>query len=174
MSEREILGEGDWLRLCRKGPWEFVQRHGARGVVAIYAVTDDDELVLVEQHRASLGGSVVEIPAGLVGDEPGTENESLEATARRELLEETGFEAGWLERVAEGPTAAGLTDEVIALFVARDLRRVAPGGGTDSEAITVRLVPRSELRGWLEERRARGLQVDIKIYGSAFFLGDGS
>jgi NAD+ synthase (glutamine-hydrolysing) len=49
-----------------------------------------------------VGQRVIEMPAGLVGDEPGQEEESFESAARRELLEETGYEAASLEPLFAG------------------------------------------------------------------------
>jgi len=45
-----------------------------------------------------------------------------------------------LHFLAEGPSSAGLTDEVYAMFLARDVRRVGPGGGDAAEEIQVHLV----------------------------------
>ena len=94
----ETLGEGRFLRLVRRNGWEFVQRIGVDGVVAIVAVTGDRELVVVEQKRPAVGRTVLDLPAGLAGDVDG--EDSLEAAARRELEEETGFVAAGWERLA--------------------------------------------------------------------------
>lgn len=166
----DILCQGQFLRLCRRGRWEFVQRHGASGVVGIFALTDRDELVLIEQLRPALGRRVIEIPAGLVGDEEQFRGEALETAARRELYEETGYEAATFERVFDGPSSAGLTDEIITFFIARGLTKVGPGGGDDSEDITVCEVPRAELRRFCEDKIAAGALIDPKVYAAAFLL----
>src|SRR5215217_1288754 len=87
------IAEGKRVRLVRRGDWEFVTRKKSSGIVAIVAVTDDYKLVLVEQYRPPVAKSVIELPAGLAGDEAGHEQEDLLTAARRELLEETGYEA---------------------------------------------------------------------------------
>src|SRR5262245_16597959 len=115
-SDLQILSEGKYIRLVRRGTWDFVQRRGISGVVAIVAVTDAGELVLVEQFRPPVNKRVIEVPAGLAGDIAGQEHEALTEAARRELLEETGYEARSMRYLAEGVASAGLTDETITLF----------------------------------------------------------
>jgi ADP-ribose pyrophosphatase len=131
-------------------------------------VTPDRELVLVEQHRPAIDRSVVELPAGLVGDIPGREGESLATAAHRELIEETGFEAREMVELFAGPVSVGVSNEIITFFEARDLRRVGAGGGDDSEDITVQLVPLDHLDSFLAGRRAAGLAVDPKIYAGVY------
>lgn len=168
-EEASTLAQGRFLKLVRRGTWEYVERHNASGAAAIVAVTDDGKLLLVEQPRPALGKPVIELPAGLVGDEEGMEEEELEAAAGRELVEETGYEASKLEKVAEGPTSPGLTSECIALVVATGLRRVGAGGGTASEEITVFEVPLAEVEAFLRERADRGRAIDVKVYAGLYF-----
>lgn len=163
------LAQGRFLRLVRRGTWEYAERINARGAAAIVAVTDEGRLVLVEQPRPALGRPVIELPAGLVGDEEGMEEEAMEVAAGRELVEETGFEAARVELVAEGPTSPGLTSECIALFVATGLKRVGSGGGTESEDITVYEVPLAEVEAFLREQSDRGRAIDLKVYAGLHF-----
>jgi ADP-ribose pyrophosphatase len=166
----EVVAETKYVRLmCRSG-WYYVARKNTTGIVVIVAVTPDNELVLVEQYRAPLDRPVIELPAGLVGDEPGGEAESLATAARRELLEETGFVAEDLECVAEGPPSPGITDELITFVSAKDVRRVEKGGGVGSEQIDVHVVPMADLHQWLDDQRAGGKAVDIKIYAGLYAL----
>lgn len=165
----DILAQGRFLRLVREDGWEYVERSNATGVVVIVAATDNGELILVEQPRKPVGRVVVELPAGLVGDEGGPE--SLAEAAGRELVEETGFEAAHLEMLFEGPTSAGLTNETVTVFRATGLRQVHAGGGVEGEQITVRLVPIPMVRDWLKQRAADGLLIDPKIFAALYFLG---
>ncbi len=87
------LHQGKHLRMRRRGSWEFAERCTASGVVTIVPVTVDDQLLFTEQFRSPVGKPVIEFPAGLAGDIRGAEQESLMGAARRELLEETGYEA---------------------------------------------------------------------------------
>ena len=158
-----VVGRGAHLELLDRGGWEFVRRLRGRGVVVMVAVTDERELVLVEQHRPPFGAPVIELPAGLVGDDAGAETESEEDAARRELIEETGYEAARLQRLAVGATSPGLCDEQVVLFLATGLTRVDDGGGVASEEISVHRVPVDEVEHWLATQEARGAVSDIKV-----------
>ena len=166
MQPTETLFESRWLALYRTGKWEFVRRPQADHAVGILAVTPAHEVVLVEQFRPPMGRPVIEIPAGLVGDEEAHRGESLAATARRELLEETGFHAAEMTLLLSSPTSAGMTSELTHLFHATGLERRHHGGGVGGEDIRVHLVPLPELRPWLASREAEGALVDFKIHAA--------
>lgn len=158
------LGCGRFLELLDRGSWEFVTRLRGHEVVGIVAWTDDDRLILVEQDRPAVGGRTIELPAGLVGDEAHlVGNDTVEAAAARELLEETGYEASEWSPLARGASSSGLTDEMVSIVVARGLRRVGEGGGVGNERITVHLVPRAEVPAFLDRRQREGLVIDIKV-----------
>lgn len=168
-----VLAEGRFARLVAKDGWEWVERVNASGAVVIVATTHDNQLVLVEQYRIPLARRVIELPAGLVGDRANDPLEALAGAARRELLEETGYQANQLEYLAEGPSSAGLASEVYALFLARQARRVGPGGGDCSEDIRVHVIPLAEADAWLEAKRRAGVMVDPKVYAGLYFAGRG-
>ncbi len=132
--------------------------------MGILAITDEDEILLVEQFRIPLQSRVIEIPAGLVGDEPEFAGESLEETARRELLEETGYEAASMVALLKSPTSAGMTSEMTHFYRAGKLRSIHAGGGVGSEDITVHKVPLTQLRAWLEIQQQRNCLIDFKIH----------
>ena len=169
LPKPETMCEGKFVRLVRQGKWEYAKRKGVSGIVGIVAVTDDRKLVLVEQERAPVGKRVIELPAGLAGDSAGQEREDLADAARRELLEETGYEAAQMTRVAEGAASAGMTDEVITLFVATGLRKTGEGKGDGSEDITVHEVSLDRVRPWLEARAREGRLIDLKVYSGLYF-----
>ena len=162
----DTLGEGAFLRLRRKGRWEYVERVNATGVVAMLAITDDDEVILVEQFRPAVGQNVLELPAGLVGDVEG--DDSMEAAANRELEEETGFRAAEVTPLVEIPSSAGLTTETTVLYRCSGLTRVGEGGGDETEDILVHLVPRADVAafvaGW------KGL-IDGKVFAGLYHAG---
>lgn len=164
---QDIPYEGKFLRIKRSGRWEFAQRTKASGVVAMLAITEDDKVLLIEQFRPPLGKAVVEIPAGLAGDL--ADSESLVDAARRELLEETGYEAKKMEWIFDGPSSAGLTDEVITIFRARGLTRTGPGLGDGSEKITIHEVPFDQIDDWLGTRRELGHAIDSRVYTALYF-----
>jgi ADP-ribose pyrophosphatase len=170
-QEERTLGEGKYLRLVERRSWEFVHRHGCSGVVVIVAFTPEDRLLLVEQYRPAVSHRVIELPAGLVGDTVAWRDEALIDAARRELIEETGWQAAMLVPLAESPTAVGLSSERLSFFEARDLEKVGPGGGDHTEDILVHEVPRADLPSFLLEKQREGLMVDYKIYAGLYLAG---
>ena len=165
----ELLYEGDWLRLVRRGHWESCERtHGKGMAVIIIACTPDDEVLFVEQHRVPLGARTIEMPAGLVGDQSG--EDTLEDAARRELEEETGWRPANVEVLLVGPTSSGMSNERIAFVRATDLEKVGEGGGVDNEDITVHTVPRSEAPAWLMRKQREGFEVDLKLWAGLWML----
>ncbi len=146
-AERVCLCRGKFLELARVGTWEFVERIRGRTPVGIVAMTAERRVILISQFRVPVGKVIVEIPAGLVGDSAGNEEEAWETAAKRELLEETGYSAERVEMLSEGPTSAGLTSECIMLVRATGL--VKHGGPTPDgeEDITVHEVGLEEAGG---------------------------
>jgi len=171
MSDEITLFESQWLGLYRKGHWDYVRRPNSDACVGILAITDKNEILLVEQFRIPLGKKVIEIPAGLVGDEPEFRGESLAATAGRELMEETGYRAGRIELLISSPTSAGMTPEITHLFYATQLVQENEGGGTASEDIAVYKMPLTELRDFLSKKQSEGLLVDFKIHAALAAAG---
>ena len=151
MSEPESRGQGDPSEY-RGGRLRVRREHdrlpdGRRvsfdavrvpAVAYILPLLDDGRVVLLRQYRPVVRAQLWELPAGTI--ETG---ESPEACARRELVEEAGYEAGRLEPLGEALADPGLTDERIFLFLARDLRPVARGLDAD-EHIDVAPVPLAE------------------------------
>jgi len=169
-SVPEILYQGQWLRLVRRGHWESCERtHCKDGLaVLIIALTPHDEVLFVEQYRVPLGARTIEMPAGLVGDE--RDDDSLEAAARRELIEETGWDPGRVDILLIGPTSSGMSNERIAFVRARDLRKVGAGGGVKDEDITVHTIPRRDAPAWLMQKYQEGLQLDPKLWAGLWML----
>ena len=164
--------EGKWLRLVRRGKWEYAERTHGRGMaVVIIAVTPDDRLLFVEQPRVATGTRTIELPAGLVGDkDPG---DDFEAAAKRELVEETGWSAEEIEVLIVGPTTAGMSNERAAFVRARGLARIGDGGGDADEDIVVHEVPRCEASTWLLAMHGRGFDVDLKAWSGLWLAEHG-
>lgn len=166
---KQTLATGNYLALIRDEGWEYVIRTRASGVVAIVAVTGADELILVEQYRKAVAAPVLELPAGLVGDEAGQEQESEAEAARRELEEETGYTASEMTLLMKGPPSAGLGTEIVSIYRAAGLKQIGQGGGTDDEDITVHRVPLSGAERWLQAQEQRGCLTDPKVYVGLYF-----
>ncbi len=168
---KSVLATGKFLTLVKAGRWEYVERVRVTGVAVIIAVTQERKLLLVEQYRTPVAARTIELPAGLVGDESEKHSESASEAARRELLEETGYQAGEIKLVARGPISAGLTSEIITVLRADRLVRVGPGGGIAHEDITVHEVPLSEVTDWLNRKAQAGVMIDLKVYAGLHLLG---
>ncbi len=173
MTETETLCNGKWLRLKRRGRWEFAERTNPAGGVLIIAVTAAGELLLVEQFRAAIDGPTIELPAGLVGDLPGSADEQAVEAAHRELLEETGYRAERIEWLTAGPSSAGMSNEIIAFVRAHGLRREHDGGGDETEQIIVHHVPLRDAARWMLAKTDDGYALDPKVFAALYFLEHG-
>jgi len=161
----EIMCEGKFVRLLRRGKWEYASRASDIRAVVILA-EHDGKMILVDQPRVPLGRRCVELPAGLVGDED--PNATIEATAIKELEEETGFTAERVERLGDFYSSPGMVAEGFTLVRAHGLTRIGEGGGDENEDIAVHLVARADIPDFLEQKRAEGFGIDVKLL---IFLG---
>lgn len=158
----EVMWSGKWIVACRRGKWEYVSR--ARGIkAAVILAVDEDHIILVEQYRVPVGGPVLELPAGLVGDEDGAEGELALDSARRELIEETGYAAAHWEDYGVFQSSPGLTGETFTLLKATGLTKVGEGGGTEAENIVVHRLPLANIAAQLAPFRARGVAMDVRL-----------
>ena len=169
MTDTTVHYRGRYLDLIERQNWEYVTRPNASAVTVLVAVTDQNEILLVEQLRKPLGCRVLELPAGLVGDldDP---NETVLEAAGRELEEETGYTAGALHLLRTCPTSAGMTDEIISFVRASQLVQTGPGGGDASEDIEVHAVPLSGVDDWLEMKSRQGTPLDPKIWSALYWV----
>ena len=86
------------------------------GAVVLLPLLDDGRICLIENYRASVQQTLIELPAGTL--EPG---EDPAQTARRELAEETGYRAGHIEPLATFYMSPGILDERMVLYLAAQL-----------------------------------------------------
>ncbi|WP_426257523.1 NUDIX hydrolase [Sphingomonas sp. DC1600-2] len=156
----EIVWEGKYIKVVKDGTWEYVSR--ARGIqAAVILAVEDGHVLLVEQYRVPLGRRCLELPAGLVGDED--EGESVEASAARELEEETGYRPAKIESLGFFHSSPGMVSEGFTLVRATGLERVTDGGGVEGENITVLRVPVAEIASVVAAKRAEGVAIDVKM-----------
>jgi ADP-ribose pyrophosphatase len=169
-----ILFHGRFLDLAAIGSWEFVQR--TRGSpVGLIAVTPGDAIVLISQFRIPIQKTIIEIPAGLIGDSVPKAGEAApvetwEIAAARELREETGWTAGHFEKLSEGPTSAGLTSECVTFVRATGLVKAGEQEPDGDEQITVHEVPLAGVDAWLRAREEEGALIDPKIWAALYFI----
>lgn len=156
----EIMWQGRFITAKRMGKWEYVSR--ARNIrAAVIVAVHDGHILLVEQFRTPLGKPCIELPAGLIGD--GGEDEDPLIAALRELEEETGFTAARMEDLGEFYSSPGMVTESFNLVRAHDLTQIGPGGGVEGENITVHRVPLASIKQFVQEGRARGCAIDVKM-----------
>lgn len=160
--------KGKWLRVVERNNYEFVERKNITGIVAIIPITNDGKLVLIKQYREPFQRTVIEVPAGLVGDIDS--NETIETAARRELLEETGYYAHKLQRVGTFPISPGLSTEQLTYVIATELEKQTEGGGDESEKIEVFELPVPSAAIELMKTAQKGDElVDAKVFASLLF-----
>jgi ADP-ribose pyrophosphatase len=105
------------------------------GAAAMVPVLDDGNVVLIKQYRHAVGQFVWEIPAGTLEPE-----EAPLACAKRELVEETGYEAAIFDKLTEIWPAPGYTDEHIHIFLATELT-IAEQNLEDDEVLEIQPTP---------------------------------
>ncbi|MGD9665008.1 MAG: NUDIX hydrolase [Novosphingobium sp.] len=158
----ELMWQGKFITAKRRGRWEYVAR--ARGIrAAVILAIEDGHVLLVEQYRVPLGRNCLELPAGLIGDEDGREGEDPLAAAGRELEEETGYRAAKLEKCGDFYSSPGMVSEGFTLVRASGLEKVGPGGGTDSENITVHRIALGDIPAFIENKRAENCGIDVRL-----------
>jgi 8-oxo-dGTP pyrophosphatase MutT (NUDIX family) len=119
----------------RETKYEIIE-HG--GSVVIVPIDADGNVLFVRQYRHATGLDLLELPAGTRdGEEP------YEECAAREIREETGMEAGTLQKVGDFYLAPGYSSEFMAVFLATDLKE-NPLPGDDDEFLQLEKVPLKE------------------------------
>ena len=177
LPDEETVWQGKFVAAKRRGKWEYASRTRGIRAAAIIAVTDEDKVVLVSQYRVPLGVTCLEIPAGLIGDDDGCEDEEAATAALRELEEETGYTAARMEGLGEFYSSPGMVSESFSLMRAHGLRRVGEGGGTESEDITIHEVSLADLPAFVADWRAKGHGVDVRVamlMAAGFMAGETS
>jgi ADP-ribose pyrophosphatase len=133
----------------REAKYDIIE-HG--GSVVLVPIDNDGNLLFVRQYRHAAGLDLLELPAGTRdGDEP------HEECAAREIREETGMEAGTLQRVGDFYLAPGYSSEFMAVFLATELKP-NPLPGDEDEFLQLEKIPIKEVDAMF----ARGDAPDAK------------
>ena len=159
--------EGRFITAKKRGRWEYVGRSRGIRAAAIIAIDEDADdtrhVLLVGQYRVPLGRFCLELPAGLVGDDDGGEDEVAITAAARELEEETGYAADDWDVLGEFYSSPGMVTESFTLLRAKGLKRISEGGGISEENIEVYRVPLGEIADFVSEWRKAGHGVDVRV-----------
>lgn len=169
-ASEEIVWQGKFITAKVKGKWEYVSRSRGIRAAVILAIDEEDHVLLVEQFRVAPDVNCIELPAGLVGDDEGTEDEEALAAAGRELEEETGYRATVLEDMGTYYSSPGMVSESFTLVRASGLTKVSEGGGIEGENITVHRVALSALPEFIAAKRREGCGIDVRML---LLLGQG-
>ena len=150
VHEMELVGS-DGITYRRE-----VIRHP--GAVVLLPLIDQDTVVLIENSRPSVGETLLELPAGTR-----EQGERAEQTAARELVEETGYRAGKLQPLHEFYSAPGICDELMHLFVARELT-AGEHGREVTESIENRIASRDEIVQFMRAGQIRDAKTLVGLY----------
>ncbi|MGI8914872.1 MAG: NUDIX hydrolase [Chloroflexota bacterium] len=134
-----------------------------RGAVAMVVLDDQDQVLLVRQHRPAVGEDLLELPAGTL-----EVDETPEACAKRELAEELGMAASRWTPLAQCYSSPGFCTELLHLYLAEGLTP-AQGQPDEDEAITVERLPLAEARA----RVADGTIRDAKTIAGLLLVALG-
>lgn len=119
------------------------------GAVTILPVFANGDVLFVRQYRVAVGKPILELPAGTL-----EQGESPLQTAKREVVEETGYRAQKWRKIGEFYTAPGFCTELMRVYVATVLKRAYAPGDPDEDIHTVRL-PCSRALNFAQNGRIR-------------------
>ena len=176
ITKKETAFEGEHLKFVRKwfrtsrgeeAVWETIERKNVynRGAVVIVALTKERELILERNWRAPIESSVIQFPAGLSDKE----GESEEEVARRELLEETGYEAKKLIPIIPAPLCPALAATRAMHFLAPEVEFAGRESEEIEEGIEVLKVPVEELDDFLLNL-PEDTELDLRVLGILWVL----
>lgn len=141
----------------KEGYREIVKHPGA---VAVLAINDKGNVVLVEQYRRAVDKILFEIPAGKL-----EKGENIDSAVKRELEEETGYKARKFTYLGKIYTAPGFTDEVIHIYKAEELYK-GEVNRDDDEFINVIEMSIEDIKKAIKE----GNILDSKTISSIMFI----
>lgn len=128
------------------------------GAVVLLPLIDRDTVVLIKNHRPTVGETLLELPAGTREvDEP------AETTAARELIEETGYTAGRLEKVHEFYSAPGICDELMHLYVATELTE-GDHAREAVEQIENHIATRDDIKKYIAQGKIRDAKTLVGLF----------
>ncbi len=167
----EIVHSNRWYHVrCDK----VIQPNGEQGeynvvvrepAVFIVALTENQEVVLINLYRYPTSTWSLEVPAG------GSEGEGLLEAAQRELREETGFIAKSWKNIGEYQVFNGLTDELGYVFLAQDLRQTGDNNQHEEGINAMQMVPLKEALHMIADGRIKDAQTIVALSYARAELG---
>lgn len=163
-----------WLisheRICNHTNGQVLSRSFIRhpGIAVIVPFWCENSIILLRQHRYAVSEDLWELPAGtLVGREENHRIVAIEAPeicAARELIEETGFAANQLEKIAECYAIPGSGDELMHFFFAFNLEKKEQSLDLGELISEVRAFSRTEIATMIEQREIRDAKTLIGLF----------
>ena len=177
VDEKEVFS-GDLLKFTvnrvrrpdgSEGKREVVHHPGGVVIMPVLSSTEEEEVpekevLMVKQYREPAGQTLWEFPAGTL-----EEGESSRECARRELIEETGYKPASLEKKVDLFTSPGYSNEVLTLYLAKELERIKPSEEVRSPADENLVAERFEVEE-LMKLADQGRIRDGKTLAGLFFL----
>ncbi|MEE0944142.1 MAG: NUDIX hydrolase [Clostridia bacterium] len=144
------------------GERELVEHPGG---VAVVAVDDCENILMVEQYRKPYERNLLEIPAGKLD-----KNEDIEVCGRRELEEETGYIAKKFEYLGECYPSVGYTNEIIRIFLATGLSKTSQNLD-DDEFLNVYKLPIRDVMDKIMNNELADAKTVMGVLKAAVKLG---
>ena len=142
------------------------------GICVIVPLLSPDQILLMRQYRFAAGQELWELPAGTISGEERDQRmvatESPEACAARELLEESGYEAGRIRKMAECFAMPGSSDEMIYIFLATELIKRQQSLDIGEMISEIRPFTAGEISGMISRNEIRDAKTLIGLF---FALG---
>lgn len=137
------------------------------GAVAVVAITDEYEVLLVRQYRYPINNITIEIPAGKLDKDELPEN-----CAKRELAEEVGAIDGKLQLLSSFYTTPGFCNEVLHLFIATDFK-ISTNNLDEDEFLDIIKIKMETALLWIKEGKIKDSKTIIGILMARDLLSDG-
>lgn len=157
----EIIHGGQWLdfkeRMVNGKNWEFVSRKNVKDIVCIVPFVANENIMLIKQYRPAIGKKIIEFPAGLVD-----KGETVIQAAKREMLEETGYELLKPHMFGVGYSSPGMTDENITLIFGNVGKDIRPA----EEGISLMILHPYDIIQMIKKGKEK---IDMRVV--SFFLG---
>jgi ADP-ribose pyrophosphatase len=165
ITKRTVSFKGKFLKVIskeilvnnKKYLWECVRKKEA---VFIFALTPKKELILEKLYRYPLEGYEITLPAGTMD-----KKEGYPECAKRELQEETGYQAKKFISVFKFPLDPGVLENFGHIFFAKDAEYNGGENREDLEFIEVIKIPLNELSNFLFNP-PKGCVVDLRVFGA--------
>jgi 8-oxo-dGTP pyrophosphatase MutT (NUDIX family) len=131
-----------------------------------FAVTEDEQVIVVEQYKHGIGENEVDLPAGYLDED----DPSPLAGTQRELLEETGYASDDWQPLGDFVVDPNRSRNRFYYFLARNVRRVAEPCLDPTEELVLHFVPLADLRDWLAQRNPSLATMTGALLGLSMLL----